>query len=430
MFNRVVIEVTKGLPKLSWLADIQENTARIHCGDRVQSLENSIFEGGWSGYEDPFLNIEENIYFGSGVSFKDDRICILTPSHTLESVFFAVYKTMHRVLASNSLAFIVSRSRPFGLNMEKISLYNIEKGINEYQKKIFSNHEMDIYRFSYSKIVIDENLNIIDENYKNNISFSSYDDYIYKLENVIKNVRVTSKKNEMTAFLSKGYDSVACAALMKRMGGGDVITITQSRNGDSDSGEDIAKQLNLNCYCVDRPVRNKEFSNGTYYEEITKDEADKIYEFYNGMDVGDECLNVPDEFVKDRVVLTGFHGDAAWERNYQTNNVIKRSDCSGSSLYEYRLRNGFVHIPVPMIGIVNHDQINAISNSDEMKNWSIAEKYDRPISRRLAEDEGVSRHLFGQKKQAAVTMTKPLGPLKNYMFERLVMRYTLPFSVF
>ena len=34
-----------------------------------------------------------------------------------------------------------------------------------------------------------------------------------------------------------------------------------------------------------------------------------------------------------------------------------------------------------------------------MKPWSVAKSYDRPIARRIAEEAGVPRHLFGQVKK-------------------------------
>ncbi len=40
----------------------------------------------------------------------------------------------------------------------------------------------------------------------------------------------------------------------------------------------------------------------------------------------------------------------------------------------------------------------AITRSEEMGPWTLGVSYDRPIARRLAEEAGVSRALFGQRK--------------------------------
>jgi hypothetical protein len=42
-----------------------------------------------------------------------------------------------------------------------------------------------------------------------------------------------------------------------------------------------------------------------------------------------------------------------------------------------------------------------------MRQWSIGGEYDRPIARRLAEEAGVPRHLFGQTKLATVVDVMP-----------------------
>src|SRR5690349_7377840 len=68
---------------------------------------------------------------------------------------------------------------------------------------------------------------------------------------------------------------------------------------------------------------------------------------------------------------------------------------------EFRLRVGFLHLPVPYLGCVRHEDIHRISNSAEMKDWNTADgKYDKPIPCRLLQEAGVPRRLFGQQKKA------------------------------
>lgn len=56
-----------------------------------------------------------------------------------------------------------------------------------------------------------------------------------------------------------------------------------------------------------------------------------------------------------------------------------------------------------MIGLDRWSEVNAISNSEEMKQWSVGGDYDRPIPRRIIEEKGVKREAFGNKKQGAGT---------------------------
>ena len=55
-----------------------------------------------------------------------------------------------------------------------------------------------------------------------------------------------------------------------------------------------------------------------------------------------------------RLLLTGYHGDKVWARhNDSVSPNIVRGDPSGGSLAEFRLRVGFLNLPVPFIGCVN-----------------------------------------------------------------------------
>ena len=106
--------------------------------------------------------------------------------------------------------------------------------------------------------------------------------------------------------------------------------------------------------------------------------------------------------LKQKLFLTGFHGDKIWDLDTLPNTTISRGDISGSSLTEWRLRVGFIHLPVPFIGVTRHPDLHKISNSTDLKFFQInVKKYDRPIPRKIAEDMGVARAAFGQSKKAA-----------------------------
>ena len=66
---------------------------------------------------------------------------------------------------------------------------------------------------------------------------------------------------------------------------------------------------------------------------------------------------------------------------------------------EYRLIRGIIHCPVPYWGIRHFESIQKISKSNKMKPWSIGGDYDRPVPRRIVEEAGVPRRLFGQIKK-------------------------------
>jgi hypothetical protein len=114
-----------------------------------------------------------------------------------------------------------------------------------------------------------------------------------------------------------------------------------------------------------------------------------------------------------RVLLTGYHGDKAWQKEggkYLTDTIV-RGDSSGLSLTEYRLSAGFIHCPVPFWGVRQMRELHALSNAAEMKRWDIAgtfKDYSRPICRRIVEQAGVPRELFGQHKRAGSVLSEEL----------------------
>src|SRR5690606_23914570 len=99
---------------------------------------------------------------------------------------------------------------------------------------------------------------------------------------------------------------------------------------------------------------------------------------------------------------------------------IVRGDQSGLSLAEYRLRAGFLHCPVPFWGVRQIRDVRAVSNSSELANWDVEGDYSRPICRRIVEDAGVPRDLFGMKKKA--TWVQFIGS-REFMCESSVRDY-------
>lgn len=55
----------------------------------------------------------------------------------------------------------------------------------------------------------------------------------------------------------------------------------------------------------------------------------------------------------------------------------------------------------PYIGADHASQIYEIAISDEMKEWRLGNLYDRPVCRRIVEEKGVKREMFGLKKVGA-----------------------------
>jgi hypothetical protein len=127
--------------------------------------------------------------------------------------------------------------------------------------------------------------------------------------------------------------------------------------------------------------------------------------------------------------MTGALGEIWYtEDRYRKNTInaaLKRWDTAGHGLAEWRLATGFIQLPIPYLGARRREDIHHITHSPEMDGWRLKNSYDRPIPRRLAEEAGVPRHMFGQKKFATVVeFPQPAVPrgtrLKAEFFDYLV----------
>ena len=79
--------------------------------------------------------------------------------------------------------------------------------------------------------------------------------------------------------------------------------------------------------------------------------------------------------------------------------AMRRSDLGGHGFSEFRLVVGFIQLPFPYLGARQMQDILEITESSEMDPWRLGNGYDRPISRRIAEEAGVPRQLFGQSNR-------------------------------
>jgi hypothetical protein len=160
----------------------------------------------------------------------------------------------------------------------------------------------------------------------------------------------------------------------------------ESSAPNADNGGEIAQLLGLNV---------------TEYSRVGYKDLGAEWEFFAVGTGGEDCFFAPVESMfASRMFISGFHGDKVWDKNpAKISDQIIRGDPSGADLEEFRLRVGFVHVAIPFFGCRAHGSINSISNSSEMDEWSVGGEYDRPICRRIAEEAGIARSSFGQKKR-------------------------------
>lgn len=380
------------LPPLAWLFERRpDGAAVLNHGAGVSVGDNGFFEG-CADVTEGGLESAANV-FGSGAVRANGSWVFVTPSHTLESLY--VYVSGSGWSVSNSLAFLAARHQlvpppafRYGSRFATLSL-----GIDRYESELFRVGEGRVFRVAYDNLTIGPDGRIQRLRKPLPPPFGSFEEYVAYLTDTLRKALVsaasTGRGYAPLATCSSGYDSAAAAALAARLGCSEAVTLRHARGDLEDSGVRIGEVLGLRVFECERPTA----VDGAFAS---------VAEFFaTGMGGEDYCYTGFLPTVRGRTLLTGFHGDKIWESSASPNPVLIRGDVSGSSLQEFRLANDFLHIPVPMIGARRHPDIARISRDATMAAYQLHNSYDRPIPRRILEEAGVPRALFGMSKKAA-----------------------------
>lgn len=385
----------KELPALAWLFSLSPSgEMKLIHGRAVEKTPTGFLEGVYAdeGAED--FSQATNV-FGSGIQISEKHCTLVSPSHTLEAMF--LYRHRGGWNVSNSLALLLEHCQiaiPWNLRYGGF-FASAGLGIRNYEKCLFRTAAGEVLRIVCSNVQFVKNgeYRLMDKPMPP--AFPSYRDYIEYLEKTLRETFALAARPERQsvyqplATCSSGYDSSAGAALARRLGYAEAITLRTARGGASDTGRWVGEALGLNVLEVDR------------IDSVAESFAPAAPFIATGMGGQDYCFHGFAPLLEQKILLTGFHGDKIWETKVEPGDVLARGDVSGSSLQEFRLWKNFLHVPVPMIGARRHADIARISRSPEMAPYRLDNDYDRPIPRRLLEESGVPRALFGHRKQAA-----------------------------
>ncbi|HEX5352505.1 MAG TPA: hypothetical protein VFW60_00335 [Rhodanobacteraceae bacterium] len=312
---------------------------------------------------------------------------------------------MHRandILCSNSLHFLLSEAED-SIDIDYLyydaDIMSIMFGLQHYRPFVPTANGNKIHQYYHCNFTVSADLAIQKQDKPEVPASSSFAEYSAFLTSEIRRVTANAAAPERSvgyeplATVSSGYDSPACATLGRSAGCRNAITFTTARadfEDRNDCGTPIATALGLN-------VTEFNFF-GEGRQRLDYPEAEFIASGHGGDEI---TMMVLEPHLSGKLLYTGYHGDKVWDKNLKSPTpYIVRGDPSGSSLAEFRFRVGFINLPVPFIGCIRHPAIHAISNSEEMQPWSLNNSYDRPIPRRIVEEAGVERSLFGQQKKA------------------------------
>jgi hypothetical protein len=407
----------QGLPPLAWCAQFTqfESLVTVYHGRAVEIVSDFFFEGAWAGeFSDGGFD-DATACVGSGGKITASGVLFATPSHMLERLH--TIRVGDQLIVSNSLAFtlaVINDACDIMYRFYHFDLMSNMKGLRKYKDRIKTRKGNTVRIYYHCNFLVQSDLSIKKLMKHLPMPFTSFEHYVGFLRRSVKDIYQNAtdpvRRIQYTPLgtISSGYDSPACALLATEVGCNEAVTFSKARPGYEsilDSGKDIGDLIGLKVI---------EFDREEYLEMPSYPEA----EFLACGAGGEEVVFAPlEKVLPRRMFFTGYLGDAVWNRRSRTvGRELRMLYPGGSSFGEFRLRVGFIHLPLPAVGYINHRSIYAISNSDEMGPWSVDDhEYDRPIPRRLLEERGVPRQLFGQHKMA---ITQPLWNterLEQYM---------------
>lgn len=391
------------LPPLAWYACVKNDTVNVICGSFVECFDDCFFEGAWSGNFNQVDFLNADWFCGTGAHITNDSIVFSTPSHVTYGIY--VNSLDEGYCVSNSIYFLMAM-RNFRYDTKyigyEVDFNTILDGINSYKNYIHvlneKNEKTDIKIEYFKNITITNNGNYISINKQPVKPFESFDDYYHRLSNDIiqmtQNAADVKRQHQygMVTTISQGYDAPCCAAIAKLAGCDTAVTFSPQGKYKDDCGTDIAKALKYNSIIevdANEYIKRKDIVEAEY---ICSGELGALISFSSF-----------DKFVAGNILFTGERGDSIWGKNSTNHNneFAFISILSHLGNAERRLWLNCICVPMPLYGASQWDSIFNISNSKQMASWSLGNNYDRPIARRIVEESGVPREMFGMTKHGA-----------------------------
>ena len=404
--HNLIYQVDDSLPRMAWCARLDRGAreVHIHCGSWVERRPDAFFEGAWSGPFDRTGFDTALTSCATGGKLLPDGILFCTPTHTTQALYS--FGGSDSLWVSNSLIFLLQASRTSlrdSYPYYECDLMSVMFGLDDYREYIPTEKKGPIRVHYHRNLVALDGVRLETRPRPLPDPFDSYRQYSTFLDSevsaLMRNAADPSRRVTFAPLstISTGYDSPACAVLVRRAGCSEAFTFARARAGyedRDDSGRRIGEALGLRVTEVDVEATMASRNSDTELEFIA-----------SGFGGDDVPLTAAEYMLCGRLLVTGTHGDKIWDvKPLAGGDAILRGDPSGSSMSEFRLRVGFVVFPVPFVGATRYSSVVEISNSGAMKPWSLGRPaYNRPIPRRLVEERGVPREWFGQSKKAITT---------------------------
>ena len=444
MPTRMSTQVVPQLPKLGWWADfdVSNDSLSVLHGTSVEPGDRFLVEGVWDGDFSLGEFHRSEAFFGSGIRLEDGDVYFVASSATVDRLF--ICQDGSHVFASNSLLIMLAQIEAT-LNPDldyRRQTMSMMEGIDCENNRFPIRHKSIDYLTQFTcKNAVVSNGEATYYRRDTTRSFDGFEHYFSELNSTLvrigANYTDSSRATNVRPFgtLSTGYDSTAVTCLSREIGVKECFTYTgswskRSTNDPAFDARPIASALGVEVISLNSSgIRSA-------VDEQFMQAASRL---------GAQTKLLPlaahiESHCDSAVLFTGYHGGSVWGMNPKASLVgraLKKRDVSGLDLAELRLKSGFVNVPVPFIFASNIESILAVSRAKDMAPWRLNTGYDRPIPRRILEEAGVDRYLFGTEKAAVFNrysrpantslrldfedyLQQELGIGKGYIYARLI----------
>jgi hypothetical protein len=408
-----LIEVDQSIPPLAWVGTLNKRKWTFTVGSGVDVRGNGVFEGVWDAEFDDFHPERSRYVFGSGSTWYGRRPRFVPPKHPQESLFLFFDRRKETSYVSNSLAFLLCEA---GLetdhyfaalilgNLREHAYEAAKRGVDRTRTQVASDDRFRLDLCTYFNFSIDQRGRLHRRWFGATREFRTFAEYRVLLERVVTRLFKNSTNNGRQLILdpivgvSQGYDSAATASITSAIGCTRALTIKANVDGMDDDGSVIGAALGLSVIARPHILGASIFDLRSVAARTMMPQA---AEFFATIGIGDEVAFLPFEpDLKESIFFTGIWGDSIWDRAADVTSGFPARIWFNKSFGEFRLRAGFAHVPLPFVGGRHAPTVKALSNHPSMDPYSVGGDYDRPIPRRIAEESGVARHLFGNQKNA------------------------------
>lgn len=391
---RLNFKCERTLPDHAWAVMLRQGVGDADCvaGSKVlyDSAQNAFWEGLAFAPDDLSREPGHHFALSTGAIARDGGVQFWTPGHIFDRLF--IVESKGRIVVSNSM--------PFALKASGTSLVPDHLHYPWDLGRIVAHEQFVPIRGGHLRVISNANVTVTPsgeitvEMKPAGPGFSDFSSYRAALDRFIDEVATANKRHPLgpykpLATVSTGYDSPAATVFAQRLGATEALTFVDSRGGTpgDDSGEGIAQILGLS---VKTASRSDYTTSGWDAERL----------FY--------VFGLPEDIsfypfageLEGSILFTGLQGDTMWIKYPYPLGAQWSWDPGGATMQEFRLRTGFVHLPPAFFGWRHQDELIRITNSDEMAPWTLGVEYDRPIPRRIVEERGIRRDMFGMDKKA------------------------------